>query len=632
MKHLGLLLVALVLVVLPCYANVDQPSLDYVEIDSAAIQVIDSLEPPPSGTWEQIQLPENWKYRGFTSNQRTAWYRIAFKVRNTPQSKNPMGIYIPYLYDGGRFFLNGYPVEGIAESDETYHVKWERPHLLYLPEVIDGKPALHPGINFLEIRVTASQASTSVRLPKLYVGPINKLQSLYLHRLFWVRDVAQFTSAFCITLGISALLIWRYRKRKKIYAAFGIGIFLWGLRTLNFVIERLPAEQWSLWRVIYQSASGGVCVAMVLFSFAIAGIKRPLIERALIGYAAIGPAILIGLGSSWDGWVSAIWLGGFLPLLLIFLVAIVYAVWHRRTPTFIALLISIGIAALAGAHDYFLVTNAPWMMRSAPEWVGARIFIMTYAVMPVLLIMGEILIIRFANVLVELEAVNESLDRRVAQKQVELEDTYKRLLRHDGERRVMQERDRIMRDMHDGMGAMLFSTLARTQRGNMTAQEMESALQYCIAEMRLTIDSLSVTEQDVTGLIGDFRYRWETQLENLGVTSQWSINIATEGLIFALDAVVQALKITQEALTNSLKHSGASQIEIQVDLNLSLLRIVLTDNGIGIQGKPREGARGISNMRERASKLGGSLHIESSSSGTKLAFQVPSQVFISAPT
>jgi signal transduction histidine kinase len=281
-----------------------------------------------------------------------------------------------------------------------------------------------------------------------------------------------------------------------------------------------------------------------------------------------------------------------------------------------------GLAGVAATHDYFLLVNASWLNELFPQWVGERHFILTYGVIPVLL---GILVNRFVDTLTELESNNESLDRRVTQRENELKDTYQRLLNLEADRRVTEERDRITQDMHDGMGALLFSTLAQVQRGHLQHGEIAGALEQCIAEMRLSIDSLSMTDQDAASLIGDFRYRWEPELRRLGLVSEWVLDIPDDDTGHPVEHVVQTLKVVQEALTNVIKHAKANRVQVTISIDATHVSAEVRDNGVGLPAQLRQGARGLANMLKRAQRMGGTFEIlPVTPSGTRAVLLIPS--------
>ena len=591
---------------------------------NVSLLIADRLYPPPdSAQWMPVTLPDNWAHRGFRPERMPAWYRLEFDVPAEFDRQGAWAVYLPYLYDGGQLFLNEKLVAGIAETSDTMHVKWERPHLLALPYGAAYGNGLNAGRNVLHLRLNASATGVSLKIPQIQLGPAQALQALYEQRLFLIRTVAQFTSAACFATAVFALFIWWRRRAEVLYGIFGLTTLLWGVRTLTFVIEQLPPAQWDVWRLVYQSATGGFVVMMGLFTLRTAGIVRPSLERFLIVYALIGPLVLVFGGAGTEVWISSVWTGGFFFVALLIIVMVFVAAWRQRTVTAVALMFSVMVAVLAAGHDYFLLISASWLARIAPEWTASRIFVLAYAANAVLLVMGSILASRFINALQDLEALNLTLDRRVAEREGVIEQNYQRLVDLEGQRQGAEERQRIMQDMHDGLGAQLFSSLSRSERADLSQQEMSDALRACIAEMRLAIDSLSTSEDDFAATFSDFRFRWEPQLKALGIESRWQVTIAPDAPTLAPHNTLQVLRIMQEALTNVLKHSRAAHVDVRLRWVGALMTAEVEDDGVGVQDTPRTQSRGLNNMRLRAGRLGGTVALASRPGQTVVSLKVP---------
>lgn len=605
-------------------ARAEPTALPILEPVSVGMMLQDRSYPPPdSAAWMKVSLPDNWVHRDFRPEPQPVWYRIEFEVPTDFERYGAWAVYLPYLYDGGEFFLNGKAVAAIPQSDSQLRVKWERPHLLALPYGAAYGNGLNAGNNVLHLRLGAPAAGVLLKIPQIVIGPAQALQAEYEQRLFLIRTVAAFTSAACFATAVFALFIWWRRRAEVLYGIFGLTTLLWGIRTLTFVIEQLPTAQWNLWRLCYQSATGGFVVMMGLFALRTAGLLRPRLERFLIVYALVGPAVLMFGGSATEAWVSKIWTAGFFFVAVLIIAMVCLAAWRQRTGTAIALMFSVMMAVLAAGHDYFLLVSAPWLAKLAPQWTGARIFVLAYAANVVLLVMGSILASRFINALHDLEALNQTLDRRVAEREAVIEQNYQRLMDLEGQRQAAEERQRIMQDMHDGLGAQLFSSLSRAERADMSQKEMSDALRGCIAEMRLAIDSLSTSEDDFEATFSDFRYRWEPQLNALNIESRWLVDIAPDMPQLAPHNSLQVLRILQEALTNVLKHSQAMHVQVRLTWAGDAMTAEVEDDGVGVQGTPRVQSRGLNNMRTRAGRLGGTLRVESRTGRTILRLSVP---------
>ena len=89
---------------------------------------------------------------------------------------------------------------------------------------------------------------------------------------------------------------------------------------------------------------------------------------------------------------------------------------------------------------------------------------------------------------------------------------------------------------------------------------------------------------------------------------------------------LQILRILQEALTNVIKHAGATSVAIEAQMiDPQLARFRVADNGAGFDPASATASRGLGNMQQRAQRLGAQLQLTSGASGTDLTLTVPNQ-------
>jgi PAS domain S-box-containing protein len=184
------------------------------------------------------------------------------------------------------------------------------------------------------------------------------------------------------------------------------------------------------------------------------------------------------------------------------------------------------------------------------------------------------------------------------------------------------ERSRIAKDMHDGLGQML-NAIKMKANIIMRDEDLYNMIDDAISEARRISDNL------VPSKINDFDL--STCLNSL---CNQIDNTASELITFESFGVPQNLdhsqkinfyRIAQEAINNSLKHARASSVTIQLYEEEDKVRLLIEDDGIGIEYKPSMFSQhGLSNMRERAEIMGGQLTIESDASrGTLIIAEAP---------
>ncbi|MGH3915459.1 MAG: histidine kinase [Pseudonocardiaceae bacterium] len=178
-----------------------------------------------------------------------------------------------------------------------------------------------------------------------------------------------------------------------------------------------------------------------------------------------------------------------------------------------------------------------------------------------------------------------------------------------------EERRRLRRDLHDGLGPTLAGMTmqvgaARALLGVNPDQvegvlgELEQQLQSCIREVRQLVDNLHPSTLDHLGLIGAIRSHISAFTVGTG-GSTIEITFTASDDIRELPAAVEvaAYRIVTEAITNTVRHAAASYCTVALTFESGLL-VEVTDNGIGLPDHYQAGI-GLTSMRERTEELGG---------------------------
>jgi signal transduction histidine kinase len=199
-------------------------------------------------------------------------------------------------------------------------------------------------------------------------------------------------------------------------------------------------------------------------------------------------------------------------------------------------------------------------------------------------------------------------------------------LRNQKEMLLLKERERITREMHDGLGGQLVSTIAMLERGRGTQSEVTEALRRALDDMRIVIDSLDPTTTDLTTSLGKLRARLEPLLRRNGMALRWRIEDVRGLDDFPPEQSLHILRIIQEAVTNAILHAKASEVSVHIragDARGDVLSIEIWDDGGGFRPDGVHEGRGIRNMQSRAEALGGELRFDREDSGTHIELRVP---------
>ncbi|MGV6852661.1 MAG: sensor histidine kinase [bacterium] len=168
---------------------------------------------------------------------------------------------------------------------------------------------------------------------------------------------------------------------------------------------------------------------------------------------------------------------------------------------------------------------------------------------------------------------------------------------------LIRERERIYRNLHDDIGAQLLNLVYRAPNPE-AADLARVALQNMREAIAKTVDKqLSLPE-----LLGDMRQEMEARLVAVNIKLNWNVPIELPDYVLKAKEVITISRIFREALSNSLKHSQASEVSMIVDDDGKQVSIELIDNG-ALGKKQGTRGQGLKSMQERASQI--SAHLES---------------------
>jgi signal transduction histidine kinase len=226
------------------------------------------------------------------------------------------------------------------------------------------------------------------------------------------------------------------------------------------------------------------------------------------------------------------------------------------------------------------------------------------------LTLAYIVIRRFRTANAQLRELSASLAARIAQKESELAKTYGQLAQTAGKQARAAERTRILRDMHDGVGAHLSSAIRQLESGRADDEQLLHTLRDSLDQLKLSIDALNMPPGDVTALLAGLRYRLEARFAACDVELQWAVDEL--GVVRGYDtAAMRHLQFMLfEALSNVLQHAQARVLRIEACASGNGARLRIIDDGRGFDvGRPLR--RGLASMHERAVAIGAKLSLQS---------------------
>lgn len=231
------------------------------------------------------------------------------------------------------------------------------------------------------------------------------------------------------------------------------------------------------------------------------------------------------------------------------------------------------------------------------------------------------------------------LEQKLDAQKVELAASHRALQEQREKNLLSEERQRMVRDMHDGLGTQLVSASAliksKAQQDAQSA-ELSELIDHALLDLRSLLDVFSSTAQNhhndddtVSLLLSMLRHRLGPVFRAQGIRLDWDAQPLPPQFLPEDRQRLQLLRLLQEACANIIKHAQAKTVTLSTAVNKNTIMIEVQDDGQGIdtaraQSNQRAG-HGMNNMSVRAAKLGAELVIESTPKGTcvRLIFPRP---------
>jgi signal transduction histidine kinase len=194
-----------------------------------------------------------------------------------------------------------------------------------------------------------------------------------------------------------------------------------------------------------------------------------------------------------------------------------------------------------------------------------------------------------------------------------------------------EERRRLRRDLHDGLGAQLAGLTVQTgvlrglipkdpEAADALAGELRTELRSAIADIRRLVHGLRPPALDELGLVGAL----QRLAESIGADGL-RIGVDVPEELPALPAAVEvaAYRVVQEALTNVVRHAHARRATVRLSAGPGTLTLEVTDDGTGLPADLVAGV-GLASMRERTAEMGGTCRVEPGpGGGTRVVAVLP---------
>ena len=567
--------------------------------------------PPAEGHDEAVTLPDDWlaPWAGATQEQ-ARWYRLRFEPPAVPAG-DLLGVYLARACSNADIYLNGQLLSRGGRMSDPITRNCYRSQFVVLPTSL-----LRPGSNELAVQVAGfplSRVSGRQRaggLSEVLIGSYDDLRDLHERQLFWNVTFAQIVAATLVMIGVVMLaLAWVRRVPHLMY--FGIVSLGWAALTARIWWRDIPLPNHVL-ELLGCMAFVPLAVCSVLFLLRYCGVRWRIVDGVLWLQCLVMPAALLLAGPD-RLFAAAVVCYSILAIEVFAAIGYCLAhVWRTRRHEFwllgsILAVVTAVIAIEMGVQDRLL---------SIPH-----VHLIHFAIPLLFGVLAFRLVKTLAEALTAAETARQQLEQRVHEISAEIERNFSHLAEVRVEQVAEKERKRIAADLHDDLGAKLL-TIVHTSNDERISTLAREALE----EMRLSVRGIAGKPVQLADALADWRAETVSRLGEADIEIEWhSTELATPRTL-AARSYVQTTRVLREAISNLIKHSGASRASVSCRIGDDF-QLVIRDNGKGIplelDGRLDRG-HGMASMKQRAKQMQGQCLVESGPGyGTVIRLTLP---------
>ena len=576
-----------------------------------------SLAPPDWADARAVTLPDDWSTRR-PGLRGVVTYRLTL---NPPVLAEPaavpdplFGLYIERACNVLQVRLNGRLIHDGGRFAEPVTRNCHRPQLVPVPAAL-----LQAGPNTLDLRLMGyalNEVSSRQRaggLSAVEFGPYDLMAAHHTRRLIFAIRLPEVMSGALVLMGSFMFVMGWFNRAQSHLAYFGALMVGWSLLLARLWAADLPLPN-SVTELALAGLMSFITLAAVQFLMRYAGHRLHWLNIALPAQCVLMPLSLMAAGPQRLYAAASLW-----TLLLtaqIVTAAVYYLAEARRhhTPQFWSM------AALLSVMGLSLAVGLTVQMMALDVRIGY-----VAELIPALgfLALGLRLVQQFGRAYQTVEQDRAELEVRIREATAQIERNFAQLSELKVEQVTERERKRIAADLHDDLGAKLL-TIVHTS----DSERISTLAREALEEMRLSVRGLTGKPVKLIDALGDWRAEVVSRLTQSGVQGEWS-SPSDEEVPHTLSsrAYVQTTRILREAVSNIIKHSGASQCVVRCTIAQGDFQLVIQDNGKGIpmelDGRLDKG-HGMASMKGRAKQLQGQCLVESGPGyGTVIRLTLP---------
>ncbi len=544
--------------------------------------------------------PYRWDTRHTVDGQADFWFALPVDV----ERDGPSALLIPRIGHAFQVWRDEQLLADMDAVDRRYLNLSHRPRLVRLPTGPDARDRSDGAPHQLHIRLHAL-AGTNSGLAGVWIGPVAAVESAQQDLWFWLVYGTLAVGTASVVMGLLALVMWR-TGREACYLWYVVAEWAWAARMFGYAMSE---RTWLPWPWSNALAAAGYSLslgAIGLFSLTLIGQDARAWRRGIVAWTVTAMAAAVAINATGLHALLMPWRTAMLAFAVVLVIGLVRGVLTQRSRTGHVLLLACAVSVATGARDWYVLTFQrqnydvmPWIPAAWVLFGGALLWVVGERLRTARLAQAD----EQARLAAELARQHEALQGsfEVERRQVQ-------------RRATDRERQRLLQDMHDGLGGELLAALQLARRADVRPAEVAGQIQQALDQLKLTVDALQDSARDIPTLLGLLRHRLSPRLRDAGITLDWRVDALPEPSHWRSADARDLQLLVHEAFNNLIQHARAHHASLQaclVDDGATIL-IRITDDGVGLagrDGKGPSGGQGLAGMQVRADRLGARLAI-----------------------
>ncbi len=479
-----------------------------------------------------------------------------------------------------RFRLNAGDWQNVGWNEERTQYR-SKPRWHVLPSSV-----LKSGANILELELRMEPANDA-GLSVVELADITNSYAAY-QRGNNLRHFGALVVALISTLiGGLALAMWRV-SNVKLFAMAGLAEILFAIRQMAIFVDYPPIDTW-IWNGFFASFFALYVGIICYVSSLLVNKYSLIISRLNAVYLWLSIPVLMTGYALGDHLFYRYWLVFMLLLSALHMVRLVFYTLRTKDINLRMFTLASGVALVLGLYDFLII-------QINPEGLG-KIRLSTFASLLFNVSLAVVIVRQFITI--QKESIRLRLDAGIQQE----------LAKHN-------ERQRIMKELHDSVGSHLVGLLSMI-KGGAAHKDIESLTEEALQELRIAVDAIQPVNGNLAAVLATLRHRLQPRLDAMNLKLIWRVDDLPRCQNLTPQGIQNIQRILLEVFTNIMLHAKSKTISLSATYSPDnqCVDILITDDGVGfVLNLQTMAGHGIKNMLHRADAIGAKLSFQNMSS------------------